>query len=658
MALSAPGPLSFTNLADTSVTVNWGAAIYTPPVIVSGGGIGPTPNSEAAAIATAQNNALRTSILPFSWEIGDQGGRLVGGNEGDGSITPTTNVSIASASKWVYGTYVAQLRGAAANLTANDILFMHMVSGYHSMPGGGACSGKTSVNDCLATAGYNALTSADIGKFFYDGAHAEVHASLYTALGALTDAQLAATVQGLLGVGSSFTYTQPLLAGGLYGNLNDYAAILRGILSRALVMYDSLGTHAVCTLPGSSGCNAVSSPIPEAWHYSMFHWVEDDTTVPGDGAFSSPGAFGFYPWIDASKTYYGVLSRQGASGQGYASVQLGRLIRHAWMTGVEQTGTKPTAGGGGGGGGANSGGFLAGAFNQQSYQGTPLNVIDSGESEFLGTDIVTGFVQPAVGAIWGGSPTNPALLQTIQTNPGDFTRQILTGAVLPAGTLPGCGRTENYYRNTMVAPYVSPNQNNLIHWPAGGNVGQMYYHRQWVRFDAGVTAKLAGAFAEMSENKTGSTQRTALSIAGYVFGSTPSWRLGADYFPGGVDTGIWQVDFLPSVCPVPAGVWFLLEFATQPGVATGSWTWAAINGHVLATGPSTNWSVYNPLGNPPGFSVGTNGAVYGQSRHTDEDINRIFYCSSYNNGGRPFVCDYARTELWDHFPSDATTPHP
>ena len=38
--------------------------------------------------------------------------------------------------------------------------------------------------------------------------------------------------------------------------------------------------------------------------------MEDDPAVHGDGAFSSPGAFGFYPWIDSSKSYYGIISRQ------------------------------------------------------------------------------------------------------------------------------------------------------------------------------------------------------------------------------------------------------------------------------------------------------------------------------------------------------------
>jgi hypothetical protein len=61
----------------------------------------------------------------------------------------------------------------------------------------------------------------------------------------------------------------------------------------------------------------------------------------GDGAFSSPGAFGFYPRIDASKTYYGILARETpttpAPGSAYYnSVQCGRMIRKAFMTGQPQ----------------------------------------------------------------------------------------------------------------------------------------------------------------------------------------------------------------------------------------------------------------------------------------------------------------------------------
>ena len=57
-------------------------------------------------------------------------------------------------------------------------------------------------------------------------------------------------------------------------------------------------------------------------------------------AYSSPGSFGFYPWVDLDRKLYGVLARQTeaftGNDEGYLSVQCGRLIRLAWKTGVAQ----------------------------------------------------------------------------------------------------------------------------------------------------------------------------------------------------------------------------------------------------------------------------------------------------------------------------------
>jgi hypothetical protein len=102
--------------------------------------------------------------------------------------------------------------------------------------------------------------------------------------------------------------------------------------------------YPVCTRQ-SDTCTALNSPIPEAWHYSLAHWVEDDPVSHGDGAFSAPGGQGFYPWVEASKAYYGVVARvvTGPQRQGFQSVQCGRLIRRAWDTGVQQKGRIPTA---------------------------------------------------------------------------------------------------------------------------------------------------------------------------------------------------------------------------------------------------------------------------------------------------------------------------
>lgn len=117
--------------------------------------------------------------------------------------------------------------------------------------------------------------------------------------------------------------------------------VLRNILNGSLFIHDALGTYPVCTLQ-SATCTAGYTPLPlEAWSYSIGHWVENNPATNGDGAFSSAGSMGFYPWIDASKTYYGLLSRSATNG-GYPSAQCGRLIRRAFMTGIVQTAKIPT----------------------------------------------------------------------------------------------------------------------------------------------------------------------------------------------------------------------------------------------------------------------------------------------------------------------------
>jgi len=160
------------------------------------------------------------------------------------------------------------------------------------------------------------------------------HASL-AGLGAMGDAALSAAVRGQVGTDVNLAYTQPQPAGGVASTAGDYARYLRKLLGGQLRMGQLLGSNAVCTNPSTCGGTAIAAPIPqtESWHYSIGHWVEDDPVV-GDGAFSSPGAFGFYPWIDASKTWYGVLARRGDAGSGIDSVLCGREIRKAWVTGA------------------------------------------------------------------------------------------------------------------------------------------------------------------------------------------------------------------------------------------------------------------------------------------------------------------------------------
>jgi len=321
----------------------------------------PTPHSVAAAKATAKQNPLCQAVTPFFWEIGDDSGALVsasiGVNSAGAPVRATTKMDVASSSKWLYGAYILQLRGAVDNLTDEDIDFLHMTSGYSNMGGDGIPAGTCpasdnpdSINVCLTLLNpanglpYSYQDPTTTGYFDYDAGHFENHASQFSSLGDLANGSLGPAVSRPLGPSVLFSYSQPLLAGGVYTTPATYAVVLRHIVAATLVMRDALGIDPVCTL-ASASCQAFNTPIPEAWHYSIAHWVEDDPATHGDGAFSAPGAQGFYPWIEASKAYYGILARVTASSpqQGVASVQCGRLIRRAWDTGVQQRGKLPSA---------------------------------------------------------------------------------------------------------------------------------------------------------------------------------------------------------------------------------------------------------------------------------------------------------------------------
>ncbi|MGD9599702.1 MAG: hypothetical protein AB7V24_14870, partial [Steroidobacteraceae bacterium] len=343
---------------DTASGLTTGASSSTLVTIAAGSSGPPTSGSAAAVTQTAQTNADCTVVQPFYWEIGNGDAALASGSStqaGGTPVTANTRMLIASASKWVYGMYVVQKRGGAANLTAADIRFLNFTSGYTYMDTStmsATCtappSGPNSINYCLtlpsSTPGktFSSHDPATDGLFYYNSGHEENHAGqLQPEINALDASDLGAAIVAGLGVGGvTLDYNQPLLAGGINATANDYAPLLRAIVGGRLAMRDALGTHAVCAWSIGPGCDAVQSPaVSVQWHYSIAHWVEDDPTT-GDGAFSSPGAFGFYPWVDASKRYYGVIARfargNGQIQEGLASGRCGRQLRAAWETGLAQ----------------------------------------------------------------------------------------------------------------------------------------------------------------------------------------------------------------------------------------------------------------------------------------------------------------------------------
>ena len=119
-----------------------------------------TATRSAAATSTAQNNAACTAIRPFYWEIGDRTQRLASAsvNQAGNATTYTadTVMAIASASKWLYGAYVAERRSGM--LTAQDIQFLTFTSGYTSLGAIGDCLPGDTVAACVARGDNNTQT--------------------------------------------------------------------------------------------------------------------------------------------------------------------------------------------------------------------------------------------------------------------------------------------------------------------------------------------------------------------------------------------------------------------------------------------------------------------------------------------------------------------
>jgi hypothetical protein len=290
----------------------------------------------ATAVAQSASNAC-AQVAPFYWEIGDRSAALASATVAAAIAAPGTtawradsSMAIASASKWLYASYVAERR--AGSLSAADIKSLNFRSGYSSFIG---CARTSTIDQCLATPAANGrYTAADDGFFAYGGGHMQKHASDF-GLGGLDAAALATEVRRVLGNDLALSYNQAQPAGGVETTPQAYSLFLRKLLRGDYRLLSQLGQQPVCTNPATCA-SARNTPIwpNESWSYSLGHWIENDPAV-GDGAFSSAGAFGFYPWVDASKTWYGVLAREDRSDNAsLQSVACGRLIRKAWVTGV------------------------------------------------------------------------------------------------------------------------------------------------------------------------------------------------------------------------------------------------------------------------------------------------------------------------------------
>jgi len=284
-----------------------------------------------AVNATAAGVQECKSLGDFYWEVGDKNGVQGSGAIG-GRFNAQRIIPIASASKWVFGSYVLEKIGRGNEPSREQIQALEMTSGYTGLKFG-RCILQHTTAACFHNRGNDEFVSANVGKFFYNGGH-DQKLAVDLGLGDLTAPEFGDEIRKYIGHDLDITFNSPQPAGGMKASPAGYGIFLRKIMNGDLRMHDYLGFKPVCTLPKVCG-EAVFSPVPAAWHYSLNHWVEDSSD--DDGAFSSPGAFGFYPWISADRTWYGILARdERMPNAAKESVYCGVKLRRAWLSAAPQ----------------------------------------------------------------------------------------------------------------------------------------------------------------------------------------------------------------------------------------------------------------------------------------------------------------------------------
>jgi CubicO group peptidase (beta-lactamase class C family) len=132
--------------------------------------------------------------------------------------------------------------------------------------------------------------------------------------------------------------TNPLLAGGLRASMNDYARILRFVYDKGVWQGAPLLAPGIFDLQTIVPYpNAVIGGTPAQnrnVRYGLTAWLECSTPDTGCASISSPGAYGFTPWLDREHGYYAVLGMEypqnSATGFGSAvEAQLKPLIVEA-----------------------------------------------------------------------------------------------------------------------------------------------------------------------------------------------------------------------------------------------------------------------------------------------------------------------------------------
>lgn len=285
-----------------------------------------------------------------------------------GDFSADRRIAIASASKMVAGLTILRLvdqgflsldsttgnvlgwTGAQASITLRQLL--SFTSG---LPREAPCTlvQMTTLAACVDTISTLGLVAPPGTRFDYGSTHLHVAARMAEVVTGDDWAEIfEAQLKTPLGIGADMLWysaprqaagtSNPLIAGGIRATMNEYARLLQLAFNRGLFGGNRLLADALFTEQGTE-------PYPDAvigaspftaisvdFHYGLAGWLECTPPAVDCGVVSSPGAFGFTPWVDRGGGYYAIIGmevNESQSGVVNFSValaqQLKPLIREA-----------------------------------------------------------------------------------------------------------------------------------------------------------------------------------------------------------------------------------------------------------------------------------------------------------------------------------------
>lgn len=301
---------------------------------------GDAPNPFAAVDAAARAAFEAQSIAGMGLAIYTADGTKVF-EQMYGSFSPDRRVAIASASKLVSGVTIFRLidqgfltldstTGQVLGWTGpnGEITLRHLLSFTSGLPPENRCTYQQEVTlaDCVELISESTMDAAPGTRFDYGSTHLAVAGRMAeVATGREWNALFGDLIRDTLGMPSDIVYytnalqasgtINPLLAGGLRVSMNEYEHLLhfvydKGVWQGQVVLAPAIfDTQTIAPYPNAEVGQSPTDNTPDV-RYGLTAWLECATPATGCATISSPGVFGFTPWLDRDAGYYAVLGME------------------------------------------------------------------------------------------------------------------------------------------------------------------------------------------------------------------------------------------------------------------------------------------------------------------------------------------------------------